>query len=125
SMSSVPFEDALRALPAARGAQGVLRKEPEVDNQMDNQKNETNEQLETTQAQGGRTGFDALDVSVDFVENVAPLIERIHSLDRSLADQARRAAQSLVLNLAEGRKRRGRDRSQCFRVASGGGEEGR
>ena len=78
---------------------------------------------EPSQSQCGRTGFDALDVAVDFVELAAPLLERIRTADRSLADQAKRAAQSLVLNVAEGRRRRGQDRKQCFRIASGSGEE--
>jgi len=78
-----------------------------------------------TQAQGGKTGFDALDVAVEFLDAVAPVIERIQSRDRSLADEARRASQSVVLNLAEGRRRCGKDRLHCFRIASGSGEEAR
>jgi four helix bundle protein len=80
---------------------------------------------ERTQARGGRTGFDALDVAVDFVETLAPVLERVQARDKTLADQTRRAAQSLVLNVAEGRKRQGKDRQHCFRVASGSGEETR
>ena len=80
---------------------------------------------ERTQARGGGTGFDALDVAVEFVEALAPVLERVQAKDKALADQARRAAQSAVLNVAEGRKRQGRDRAHCFRVASGSGEETR
>ena len=42
---------------------------------------------------------------------------------RSLAEQCERAADSLALNLAEGRRRVGRDRVHLFRIALGSAEE--
>src|SRR5581483_5545515 len=73
----------------------------------------------------GRTGFEALDVALEMAEAVAPAIARIDARDKSLADQTRRAVQSVVLNIAESWKRQGRDRAHGFRVASGSGEEAR
>lgn len=50
-------------------------------------------------------GFDgslqAQRVALDAVKRLRPVLERIHRSDRSLADQIRRAASSVVLNLAE------------------------
>ena len=43
----------------------------------------------------------ALDISHHMLEVIAPLLDRIGQHDRSLADQLRRAAQSVTLNLAE------------------------
>src|SRR5579883_211260 len=71
------------------------------------------------------TGFVALDVALEMAEAMAPAIALIDTRDKSLADQTRRAVQSVVLNIAESRKRRGRDRIHGFRVASGSGEEAR
>ena len=76
-----------------------------------------------TQAQGGLTGFHVLDVAVAFIELMPPVIEAVHGLDRSLADQVKRGSESIVLNVAEGRRRTGKDRLHCFRIASGSAEE--
>ena len=43
----------------------------------------------------------ALELSHSMLEAIAPLVGRIAQHDRSLADQLRRAAQSVTLNLAE------------------------
>lgn len=47
----------------------------------------------------------------------APLVGTLQRFPGDLADQARRAAFSMVLNLAEGAGRGGHDRTQHFRVA--------
>ena len=43
--------------------------------------------------------------------------------DAALADQARRAATSVALNIAEGNRRVGKDRQQFFRIAAGSAAE--
>ncbi len=43
--------------------------------------------------------------------------------DRNLADQLRRAASSVVLNIAEGNRRTGMDRLHFFRIAAGSAAE--
>jgi four helix bundle protein len=52
-----------------------------------------------------------------------PLVERIERRDRSLGDQARRAAQSVMLNVREANRRAGRDRLHGFRVAAGSADD--
>jgi four helix bundle protein len=54
---------------------------------------------------------------------VAPLTRQITQHDPDLAKQIRRAAQSIPANLAEGRRRVGRDRLHFFRVAAGSAGE--
>ena len=63
--------------------------------------------------------FDAYDFAVDLVRLVRPLVARVATFDAALADQLRRAATSAPLNLAEGRRRVGRDRLHLWRVAAG------
>jgi four helix bundle protein len=44
---------------------------------------------------------------------------RLQRRDKALADQARRAASSVLLNLEEGNQRTGGDRDHLFRIAAG------
>ncbi len=41
-------------------------------------------------------------IALDTVTEIAPLVTAIRRVDRSLADQVRRSASSIVLNIAEG-----------------------
>ena len=67
--------------------------------------------------------FDALDASLALVPHLKKPVARIARCDRSLATQIRRAAASVALNLAEGRRRIGGDRLQSWRVAAGSNAE--
>ena len=67
--------------------------------------------------------FVAMDVALEMVEGLGEVVRKVEARDRSLADQMKRAASSVVLNLAEGRERRGRDRGHLFRIASGSAAE--
>jgi four helix bundle protein len=67
--------------------------------------------------------FDAYDRSVDLLRTHAPLFASVAAQDASLADQLRRAAQSVPLNVAEGRRRTGRDRANRYRIALGSAAE--
>ena len=69
-----------------------------------------------------RMAFIALDRSVQLIETLRPHVAALMSRDPDLADQLRRAASSVALNLAEGRKCTGRDRIQHWKVASGSAE---
>ena len=69
--------------------------------------------------------FIAYDVSLDAIRCVRAVCDRIAMRDASLADQLRRAAASVPLNLAEARRRRGRDRTHLWRVAAGSAAEAR
>jgi four helix bundle protein len=67
--------------------------------------------------------FDAFEVSLHLVSTLRGPLDRLRSRDRNLADQARRAATSVPLNLSEGRRRVGKDRLHLFRVAAGSAAE--
>lgn len=67
--------------------------------------------------------FHALDVSLDLIRALRAPVEVLQQHDSSLAQQARRAAASIALNLAEGRRRAGGDRRHHFRIAAGSADE--
>ena len=67
--------------------------------------------------------FITYDVSLELVGALRPIIERLAAADRNLADQVRRAASSVPLNLAEGGERAGRDRAHSFHIAAGSARE--
>jgi four helix bundle protein len=63
--------------------------------------------------------FIALEVSMRLAAALALPLARIAASDAKLADQLRRATQSVALNLAEGSGRDGKDRRRFFRNAHG------
>ena len=67
--------------------------------------------------------FEALTVSQAFIEQLGGTCAQIALRDRDLARQLRRAASSIVLNLAEGRQRAGGDRGHAYRIAAGSAAE--
>ena len=54
---------------------------------------------------------------------IAPVVQRIREQDTKLADQLRRAAQSVVLNIAEGRGNKGGNAELRFATACGSAKE--
>ncbi|MCE9578269.1 MAG: four helix bundle protein [Deltaproteobacteria bacterium] len=69
--------------------------------------------------------FRAYDQSLEAIRLARAPLARIRRADRSLADQLQRAAASVALNLAEGARRRGRDRAHFYRIAAGSAAEAR
>src|SRR2546430_9048010 len=69
--------------------------------------------------------FEVYEVSVQMIRELGRVVEQIARRDDSLAKQTRRAAQSVVLCIAEGNKRVGRDRTHLFRIAAGSAAETR
>ena len=67
--------------------------------------------------------FDALEVSLQLIEALVPVVEKIKAEDASEASQIRRAASSVPHNLEEGRQRKGRDRTNHYRYAAGSAAE--
>ncbi len=65
----------------------------------------------------------AHDLAVEAARMVYRRVERVPPSGRSLADQARRAAASVPLNLAEASGRAGWDRLRHHRIAHGSSEE--
>ena len=73
-----------------------------------------------------KSKFETLEVALEVVAILAdgPL-DAIKLKNASLADQLDRASTSTVLNLAEGSRRRGRDRANRYTVADAEAEEAR
>jgi four helix bundle protein len=67
--------------------------------------------------------FMTYDVSLELVRVLRPLVPTIKKHDRDLADQLKRAATSIVLNINEGRRRSGGDMRRSFEYASGSAHE--
>ncbi|WP_063826774.1 four helix bundle protein [Sorangium cellulosum] len=62
-------------------------------------------------------------IAIDLVRQLRPLIERIGTRDSNLADQLRRAAASVPLNLHEGAYSQGRNVRARFHNALGSAAE--
>ena len=69
--------------------------------------------------------FHVYDRSLELIGQLAAIAATLERRDRDLANQLRRAATSVALNVAEGRRREGKDRPYHFRVAAGSAEETR
>ena len=67
--------------------------------------------------------FATYDVSLELVRVLAPIVPAIKKHDRDLADQMKRAATSVVLNVNEERRRGGGDQRRSFEIASGSAHE--
>jgi four helix bundle protein len=63
--------------------------------------------------------FDVYDASISLLSTLAPLLARLRTADLELEDQARRAATSVSLNIAEANQRVGKDRRNRFRIGLG------
>ena len=63
--------------------------------------------------------LDAQFLALDLIRALRPLCEQVARQGADLADQLRRAATSVALNLGEGNRRDGRDRAARFRIAAG------
>ena len=67
--------------------------------------------------------FDVYDCSLSLLRTLVPLLQRLAAQDAKLADQLRRAAQSVALDIAKANQRTGRDRRNRFRIALGSAAE--
>jgi four helix bundle protein len=67
--------------------------------------------------------FETLDIAHSIIVSLRRLLEEIGREDPDLARQVRRAAQSIVFNVAEGGGRGGRDRRRHWRYAAGSAAE--
>ena len=76
-----------------------------------------------TNNQNASHTFHVYEVAKELARAAGPLIERVNRKDRPLADQARRAIQSVIVNVREGNRRVGRDRFHSFRIAAGSADE--
>ena len=67
--------------------------------------------------------LDAQCLVLDLIRALRPLCVRLHAQSPDLADQLRRAASSVALNLAEGVRRTGRDKKRAYRIAAAEAQE--
>ena len=67
--------------------------------------------------------FKAYQVAVLMLEAARPQIAALRRVNADLSDQMERAATSVLLNIAEGSRRQGKDRTFHFRVADGSNAE--
>ncbi len=67
--------------------------------------------------------LDAQAVATQFASLVLAKLGKVPAAYRDLADQARRAATSIPLNIAEASGRTGKDRNHHFRIAYGSAQE--
>jgi four helix bundle protein len=67
--------------------------------------------------------FDTLEMSIAVLERVAPIEAKVRIRRKKLADEIGRAADSISLNVSEGRQRAGLDRVDFYRRAAGSAAE--
>ena len=67
--------------------------------------------------------FDALEMSLQFLERLVPVETRIRQRSASLAKQLATASESIALNLGEGRLRQAGDKRHHFQIAAGSASE--
>ena len=67
--------------------------------------------------------FEVYEVAKTAVRGLRPVVETVQQSDRDLARQMRRAGASVMLNIAEGWRRLGRDRRQHYVIAAGSNAE--
>jgi four helix bundle protein len=67
--------------------------------------------------------FETLEVALQMVAIVRPVIEAVDRRDKDLARQMRKCTTSVPSNLAEGNRRRGKDRLHLWDVSLGSADE--
>ena len=67
--------------------------------------------------------FIAYEVSIQLVTSLRELVPLVERSDRDLADQMRRAASSVVLNLAEGQRSAKGNKQKHYAIAHGSANE--
>ncbi len=67
--------------------------------------------------------FIAYNVSIDLIRALQPVIPSVRRFNTGIADQLQRAATSVALNLAEGRRRRAGNQRRSFEIAHGEASE--
>jgi four helix bundle protein len=65
----------------------------------------------------------AYDVALDLIRALRPVVAQLRRHSLEAADHVERAASSIVLNIAEGDRRRGRDPRRFFDMAHGSAGE--
>lgn len=69
------------------------------------------------------SNFIAYQVALELVTELRPVVEVVAKHDSNLADQMKRAATSVLLNLAEGQRRVAGNKRRAFEIAHGEARE--
>ncbi len=67
--------------------------------------------------------FDAFEITLELIRSLHDALAHLERRDPPLAAQMKKAAASIALNLREGRRRVGKDRTHLWRVAAGSADE--
>ncbi len=67
--------------------------------------------------------FDAFEISLQTVSSLRAPVRTLQARNADLARQVKRAGSSITLNIAEGRRRTGKDRLHLWRIAAGSADE--
>ena len=67
--------------------------------------------------------LDAQQVTLELITALRAIVEEVRTRSPELAEQLRRAATSVALNLAEGTRRGGRDKRRVYRIAAAEAQE--
>ena len=65
----------------------------------------------------------AQSITFDLIRSLRPVVAQLKFHSADLADQLARAATSVALNLAEGTRRRARDKRRVYRIAAAEAQE--
>ena len=69
--------------------------------------------------------FEALERALEIIRQLRKTVGKVRTRDRKLSEQIRDAASGVPIQLAEGRRRVGKDRLHLWRVALGSADEAR
>ena len=69
--------------------------------------------------------FQLESLTISIIQTLKPIVRRIEAQDRNLADQLKRAAASIALNVSEAAHAKGANRKAHFHIAAGSANESR
>ena len=81
--------------------------------------------MTTETKRAGAPTFIALEVALEMIRSLRRVVVLIRRSNCTVADQIEDSASSVAANLAEGNRRRGKDRVQFFLIAAGSADETR